>query len=88
MISIEMHDVHEVIVVRSAQTGRRVVDGFSLCVQETGISTRAQELLLACGLRAKGYIPFFSSRKAELGLSRPGSGLLEAVNSKQVLGPQ
>ena len=55
-------------------------------LQETGITTRAQEMHAAAALRDKGYTPFFSSRLAETGApSTPrGGGLLTAVSSKYV----
>ena len=36
-------------------------------LQETGITTRAQEMRVASALQDKRYIPLFSSRLAETG---------------------
>ena len=41
--------------------------GFAIMLQETGITTRAQEVHVAAALRDKEYTPFFSSRPAETG---------------------
>ena len=55
-------------------------------VQETGITTRAQEMHVATALQDKGYTPFFSSQLAETGATSTsrGGGLLTAVSSKYV----
>ena len=60
--------------------------GFAIMLQETGIATRAQEMLVAAALQDKGYTPFFSSRLAETGATSTsrGGGLLTAVSSKYV----
>ena len=59
---------------------------FAIMLQETGITTRAQEMHVAAALRDKGYTPFFSSRLAGTGASPilRGGGLLTAVSSKYV----
>ena len=60
--------------------------GFAIMLQETGITTRAQEMQVAAALRDKRYNPFFSSRLAETGATPTsrGGGLLTAVSSKYV----
>ena len=60
--------------------------GFAIMLQETGITTRAQEMHVAAALRDKGYTAFFSSRLAEMGATSTsrGGGLLTAVSSKYV----
>ena len=60
--------------------------GFAIMLQETGITTRAQEMHVAAALRDKGYSPFFSSRLAETGATSNsrGGGLLTPVSSKYV----
>ena len=60
--------------------------GFAIMLQETGITTRAQEMHVATALRDNGYTPFFSSRLAETGATSTsrGGGLLTAVSSKYV----
>ena len=58
--------------------------GFAIMLQETGITTRAQDMHVAAAPRNKGYTPFFSSRLAERGAPSTwrGGGLVNAVNSK------
>ena len=60
--------------------------GFAIMLQETGITTGAQEMHVAVALRDKGYTAFFSSRLAETGATSTsrGGGLLTAVSSKYV----
>ena len=59
---------------------------FAIMLQETGITTRVQEMDVAAVLRDKGYTPIFSSRVAETGATSTsrGGGLLTAVSSKYV----
>ena len=60
--------------------------GLAIMLQETGITTRAQEMHVAAALGDKGYTPFFTSQLAETGTTSTsrGGGLLNAVNSKYV----
>ena len=60
--------------------------GFAIMLQETGITTRAQEMHVAAALRDKGYTRFFSGRLAETGSTSTarGGGLLIAVSSRYV----
>ena len=48
--------------------------GFDIMLQETGITTRAQEMHVAAALRAKRYTPSFSSRLAETGATSTSRG--------------
>ena len=36
--------------------------GFAIMLQETGITTRAQQMHVASALQGKGYTPFISSQ--------------------------
>ena len=74
-------DKEHLIIGKLPQEG-----GFAIMLQETGIATRAQEMLVAAALRDKRYTPFFSSRLAETGATSTsrGGGLLTAVSSKYV----
>ena len=58
--------------------------GFAIMLQETAITTQAQEMHVAAALQDKGYTPFFSSRLAETGATSTsrGGGLLTAVSTK------
>ena len=60
--------------------------GFAIMLQETGITTGAQQMHVAAALRDKGYTPFFSRWLAETGATSTsrGGGLLTAVSSKYV----
>ena len=60
--------------------------GFAIMLQQTGITTRAQEMHVAAPLRDKGYSPFFSSRLVKTGATSnlTGGGLLAAVSRKYV----
>ena len=60
--------------------------GFAIMLQETGISTGAQDMHVAAALWDKGHTSFFSSRLAETGTTSTSRGwggrLLTAVSSK------